>query len=321
MKYGTILGIKKPVSRIAQGSIMFTREEQDHSFELLDTAFEAGINMVDTAHAYGEDNERLPAEWVASRGVRDKFVMLAKGAHPDNDGKHCNPKDITTQLNQSLERMKFDYIDLYVLHRDDPDVPVGEIVDVLNEHHSAGKIHAFGGSNWTYERLKAANEYAESKGLVPFAVSSPNFSLAVAVKPMWGGCLSIQNPDHAAAREWYKETGMALVTWSSIARGFFSGRFTSANFEEKKDSVEDCMIEGYCCAENFRRLDRAYELAAEKGATVPQVALAYVFNYPLNIFALVGACAVEEIQSNLGALEIELTPEEMGWLNLERDKR
>ena len=321
MKYGSIPGVTKPVSRIAQGSIMLSRANLDESLALLDAMFEAGINMLDTAHCYGEDNERIPGEWCASRGVRDEFIMFGKCAHPDGEGKRCNAKDITAQLYQSLDRMGFDYIDLYVLHRDDPDVPVAEIVDCLSEHVAAGRINAFGGSNWTYERLKAANEYAAANGRTPFAVSSPNFSLAVAVKPMWYDCVGAQNPDQAAAREWYKGTNMALVTWSSIARGFFSGRFTSADFEEKKDELEGCMVTGYCYPENFARLDRTYELAEEKDLSVPQIALAYVLNYPLNIFALVGACTPGEIRSNLAAVDLELTPEEMAWLNLERDER
>lgn len=321
MQYGRIQGVRKPVSRIAQGSIMLNRAKLDDAFRLLDAAFEGGINMLDTAHCYGEDNERIPGEWVRSRGVRDRFIMLAKGAHPDEGGKRCRPVDITKQLEESLRRMQFDYIDLYVLHRDDPDVPVAEIVDCLNEHQRAGRIHAFGGSNWTWQRLKAANDYAASRGLTPFAVSSPNFSLAVSVRPMWDGCLSIQNPDQADARAWYRETNTAVVAWSAIARGFLSGRFTGSDFEQKKSSLEECMVYAYAFPENFRRLDRVGELAAEKDVSVPQLALAYVLNYPLNIFALVGACTPAEIKANLAAVDIRLSPGEMAWLNLERDTR
>jgi len=114
---------------------------------------------------------------------------------------------------------------------------------------------------------------------------------------------------------------LALVTWSSIARGFFSGKLTRANYEEIKDSLEGCMRNAFCHPENFDRLDRAHELAAEKGVGVPQLALAYVLNYPLNIFALVGPCTPEEFRSNLAALDLELTPEEMAWLDMQRDSR
>jgi len=321
MKYGTIPGIDQQVSRLAQGTIMISSERLDESFRLLDTAFEAGINLFDTARCYGEDNERTAGRWVNARGIREGVVMIAKGAHPSDGRNRCNAEDITLELTASLERFGFDYFDLYVLHRDDPAVPVEEIVDVLNDHLRAGRIRAFGGSNWTHERLREANAYAAANGLVPFAVSSPNFSLAVSYQPMWPDCLSIQGPDGAAAREWYAQTNMPLVTWSSVARGFFSGRFTSAGYERHKDVLEACAIESFCSPDNVRRLERVEQLAAEKGLSVPQVALAYVLCFPLNIFALVGAATPDEVRTNLAALDVALSPDEMAWLNLERDSR
>ena len=314
MKYSSIPGVTKPVSRLAQGSIMLSRGNIDATLALLDAMFENGITILDTAHCYGEDNERIPGEWCASRGVREKFVMLGKCAHPDADGSRCHPAAITEELEMSLDRMGFDYIDLYVMHRDDPSVPVEEIVDCFSEHVDAGRVHAYGGSNWTLERVQAANAYAASAGRTPFAVSSPNFSLAVAAKPMWADCLALQNPDQAAAREWYRETDMALVTWSSVARGFFSGRFRTAEEEAEGNILEGYARESYATPENYERLDRAYQLAEEKGVSVPQIALAYVLNYPLNIFALVGACTPDEVKSNADAVDLELTGEELTWL-------
>ncbi|MFH1730940.1 MAG: aldo/keto reductase [Planctomycetota bacterium] len=125
----------------------------------------------------------------------------------------------------------------------------------------------------------------------------------------------------AAAREWYRETNIPLVTWSSVARGFFSGRITSANYKEKADLFRQCDRDAFWYPDNFRRLDRACELAAEKGVTVPQIAVAYVLSYPLNTFALVGSASPDEVRANLAAVDIELTPDEMAWLNLERDDR
>ncbi len=84
-----------------------------------------------------------------------------------------------------MRRLGTDYLDLYVLHRDDPSVPVGPIVEALTAHKKAGRIGAFGGSNWTHERMQEANEYARVNDLTPFAVSSPNFSLAEQYKEPW----------------------------------------------------------------------------------------------------------------------------------------
>ena len=97
------------------------------------------------------------------------MVLFTKGAHHDQNGPRVNPEAIRHDLMTSLERMRTDYIDLYALHRDDPATPVGVIVEALNEHLEAGRIRAFGGSNWTHQRFQEANDYAASMALLALA--------------------------------------------------------------------------------------------------------------------------------------------------------
>ena len=150
MPYGHIPGINKPVSRLVQGTLMIGTSEREKGFALLDEIFELGGNTFDTAHHYGSGaNERAVGQWVRERGVRDKVVIIGKGAHHSEDRKRVTPFDITADLYDSLARFQFDTIDLYLLHRDDPSVPVEPIIEVLNEHQQAGRIRAFGVSNWT----------------------------------------------------------------------------------------------------------------------------------------------------------------------------
>ncbi len=321
MKYGDIAGVGKPVSRIGQGTIMLTEAARDTGFALMDAVFEGGVNLFDCAYIYnGGQCERVFGEWVRSRGIRDAVVLLDKGGHPKPGRSTTNAADIRREMNISLDRLGFDEIDLYVLHRDDPAVPVGEIVSFMTGHVREGRIRAWGGSNWAWERVKAANEYAAAHGLVPMAASSPNFSLAIQVKPVWEGCVSIAGPDEAAAREWYARVNLPLLTWSSLARGFFSGRVTRENCT-RDDVIEPCSRQAFCYPENFERLDRAAELAREKGLTVPQVALAYVLDYPLNTFPLVGPCTPAEFRENLAALGVGLTPAELQWLDCRSQSR
>jgi aryl-alcohol dehydrogenase-like predicted oxidoreductase len=207
-----------------------------------------------------------------------------------------------------------------LLHRDDPGVPVGPIVEVLNEHLAAGRIHVFGGSNWTPERIQAANEYAAAHGLVPFAASSPNFSLAEQVREPWPNCISISGPQGEAVRAWYGQNEMPLFTWSSLAGGFFSGRFTRDNLDSFETYLDKLCVESYCYEDNFKRLDRARQLAEEKGLTLPQVALAYVLSQPLNIFALVGCQSGAEFKANMEASQVRLTPAEIEWLELKSEE-
>jgi aryl-alcohol dehydrogenase-like predicted oxidoreductase len=285
MKYANIEGVSKPVSRIVQGTTPINSKELDFSFKLLDDVFEQGVTTFDTAHVYGSgDNERTVGQWFNDRGVRDQIVLIAKGAHLNRDRKRVTPFDIEADIHDSLARFKTDYFDIYLLHRDDPEVPVGPIVEKLHEYHEKGIIGIYGGSNWTVERVKEANEYAEKHGLQPFKASSPNFSLADQIKEPWSGCISISGPGKAADRAWYQANQMPLFTWSSMAGGFFSGRFRRDNLDSFSDYNDKVVLDAYCYETNFERLDRAEQLAAEKGVSVAQIAVAYIFNQPLNIF-------------------------------------
>jgi aryl-alcohol dehydrogenase-like predicted oxidoreductase len=199
---------------------------------------------------------------------------------------------------------------------------VGSIVDALNEHLAAGRIHAFGGSNWTRARIAEANAYAAAHGLVGFAASSPNYGLAEQVEDPWGpGCVSLSGPVARSARRWYEESQMPVLAYSSLARGFLSGRVTRDTFDEVRGTLDGACLKAYCHEVNFRRLDRAIQLAAEKGVSVPQIATAFVLGSSMDVFPLVGAASGEEFADTVRAFEVRLTPWERAWLDLERDER
>jgi aryl-alcohol dehydrogenase-like predicted oxidoreductase len=316
MLYGSIPGIDKPVSRLIQGTVFIVSSERaPASFALLDAVFEMGCNTFDMAHGYGGgDVERTFGRWLHESGKRDEVVVITKGAHPNIDRWRVTPHDITSDLFDSLARLKIDTIDLYLLHRDDVNVPVGPLMDVLNEHHAAGRIRAFGGSNWTHERLQEANEYAAKHNLVPFVASSPQFSLAEQHQAPWRGCISVGGAAGAGAREWYTRNQMPLLTWSSLAGGFFSGRFRRNNLDTFKEYADTTTVMAYAAEDNFERLDRAEKLAKDKGVTLPQIALAYVTHQSMNMFALVGSQTADEFRMNLEAQALALTPDEIAWL-------
>ncbi|MDI7276278.1 MAG: aldo/keto reductase [Anaerolineae bacterium] len=307
MRYGRVDGIDLPVSRLVMGTMVLAERNLPFACALLDHFVELGGNCLDTAYVYR--TEGIVGQWLKLRGNRRQVVLIAKGAHTP----HCDPESLTRQLYESLDRFGTDYVDLYLMHRDNPGVPVGEFVDCLNEHRRAGRIRAFGGSNWTIERLEAANAYARARGLAGFAASSPNLALAVWNEPAWEGCLSA---DDAASRAWYGSTQMPLFAWSSQAGGFFSGRFRPGQSE---DPALCRVARVWFNDGNWRRLARAQELGERKGASALQVALAYVLCQPLNVFALIGPRSIEETRTSVQALGIALTPQELRWLNLEED--
>ena len=319
MQYGAIRGVDKPVSRLVLGTMIVTSQEMERSFALLDAAFEHGCTALDTAHVYaGGNSERGIGQWMQERGNRHEVVIISKGCHHNRDRKRVTPFDLASDLHDSLARLQTDYIDVYMLHRDDPDVPIGAIVEALNEHHRAGRIRAFGGSNWTHGRIAEANAYAEANGLIPFTASSPNYGLAEQVLDPWGpGCVTISGPANAEAREWYASSGMPVLAYSSLARGLFSGRVTPENYAEEKTKLDQACRTAYCHAVNVERLGRALMLSKKKGINVPQIVLAYLLGDAVSVFPIVGAATGDEFAENLGAFDVRLTPEERAWLNLE----
>ena len=315
MKFGTLPGVRKPVARLAQGTMMLSSAAPEEAMALLDGVLAVGGNTFDAAHVYrGGDSERMLGRWISARGVREQVVIVSKGAHPNADRDRVTTFDITSDLHDSLARLKTDYIDLYLLHRDDPGQPVGPLVDVLNEHQRAGRILAFGGSNWSPERIAEANVYAAKHGLQPFVLSSPNFSLAVQREAPWPGCVSISGEAGAPARAWYAQSHLPLLTWSSLAGGFFSGRYQRDNLASFTEGLESVTARSYGDEANFQRLERAQKLGQEKSLSASQIALAYILNQPLNLFALVGCLTAAEYAEHAAAIELSLTPEELTWL-------
>ena len=320
MEYTNFKGIDKPVSKFFMGTLWMFLSEKEKHFKTLDDAFDLGINAIDTARAY--DAEATLGEWMKSRGNREKIVLLSKGGHPTDYRQRITPYDIDSDLAESLAELQTDYLDIYLLHRDNPELPVGPIVEKLNEHQAAGRIKIFGGSNWTHQRLEEANEYAYAHNLTPMSVSSPNYGLAQQVKnPFAPGCVTIAGPENQAAQDWYVKTQMPVLAYSSLARGLMAGRYTREQWKNSPETIDQFALSGYCCEENFVRLDRCKEIADEKGCTVPQVAMAFILDNPMNAYPVIGAANKAELESSLGALNVKLTLQEVLYLDLKSDSR
>lgn len=234
--------------------------------------------------------------------------------------KRVNEKEMRKDFAKSASYLNTDYIDIYLLHRDDPDVEAGEIVEIFNAMHAEGKIGAFGGSNWTHERIEQANEYAYKHNLIPFTVSSPNFSLAEQICDPWGGgCVTISGRENKEAREWYEKNQMPVIAYSSLGRGLFSGKVKGSEPEKAGEILDQTAMKGYASPDNFERLRRCERLAAEKGCTVPQIAMAWVYCQKMNTFAVVSTSNPKRMEENIAALSIQLSEVEMQYLDLERE--
>lgn len=306
MPYGELPGVDKPVSRLVMGCD--NQLAMAHASVVFDDFYARGGNTFDTGYIYGGGKiEPLLGRWIKNRGLRDKVVVIGKGAHTP----HCDPESITRQLNETLERLQTDYLDLYLMHRDNLEYNVGDFIDVLDEHQRAGRIKAFGASNWTVARYDEANRYARENGKAGFVALSNHFGLARALDVPWAGCQHATDPQTQA---WLRKEQIALFPWSSQARGFFApGR------SHPDDHSDPELVRCYYSPDNFERLRRAELLGQQRGVAATAIALAYVLAQPFPTFPLIGPRTVQETRTSTDALAITLTDDEREWLNLTTD--
>ena len=297
----TIPGVQKPASSVALGFEDFRTFSSGAI--LLDAFFERGGNIFDTAFIYaGGYTEKLFGEWQKSRGVREQAVVIGKGAH----SPLVYPDVISKQLTQSLDRLQTDYVDVYFMHRDNLDVPVGEFVDAMDAEVKKGRIRGpFGGSNWTKERFDEAIAYADKHGKQRPGALSNNFALAEMLDPIWAGCVTSSTDEW---KQWLKDRQIPNFSWSSQARGFFTDRAG----RDKRDSEE--MVRVWYNDRNFARRDRAIELAGKLGKNPIHVALAYVLAQDFPSIPLIGPRTLHELDDSMNAFDIKLTPEQVKWL-------
>ena len=303
------------ISRMVLGTMVLKLNKLDFSFKLLDDAMKRGICTFDTAKVYG-DSEYVLGKWIAERKNRDKIVILTKGAHHNDVRKRVTPFDIMSDLYDSLAKLQTDYIDIYMLHRDDETKPVSEIMDTLNKLYDDKLILNIGVSNWTTARIREANEYAKKNNLQEIKFISPQFSVARQVLNPWG----TDNSDCVAADDeminYCEDNNIQMLTFSSLARGFMSGAFKHNEKEKAMEILDKFAQRGYFHEENLERLKRVEVLANEKNLTVPQTALSYVMSKSDKIHPIFTAMNEKEMDENIASKSIKLTSEECNWINL-----
>jgi len=320
MQYDSIDGLDKKISKLIMGNdnqVYF-----DEAAKLWDHWIEVGGNAFDNAYVYGQGSmEKLFGDWHRKRNNLKELIVIAKGAHTPL----CDPKNLSNQLTESLDRMQIETTDIYIMHRDNIEIPVDEFVDVLNEEKNKGRIKIFGGSNWTLERFNEANEWAEENNKTKLRILNNNLALCKMINPLWDGCISSNNDEILAYLE---QTKTAHLSWSSQGRGYFLPDDITQKIEDKITSDESSWrkpgehssgpLSCFDSDENRERKKRVFELALKKGVESQNIAGAWPIHMKFPSFALIGPRVVEELDSSLKNLEVELTEQEVNWLNLKK---
>jgi aryl-alcohol dehydrogenase-like predicted oxidoreductase len=292
--------------------------DQDASNALLDRFVELGGNFIDTARMYGDwvpggptgASERAIGAWLKTRR-REGVVVATKGGAVDlraGDGRNrVTPEDIAKDLGESLDHLGIDTIDLYWLHADNPQAPVGPIVDALLAEQAAGRIRYFGASNWAPARIAEANAYAKSKGKQGF----------VAAQPFWG--LAVPNEAKANAQgyvlhyegrfEELHAAGLPIIPYAGQSGGYFTKLHSGGE-------VREDLRERYDNPANAARLKAVQALAERRGVSINEIVLAYLLSQPGQTIPIIGASRPEQLEESVKAASLKLTAEELAQLRV-----
>lgn len=280
------------------------------SFALLDGLREAGLNFIDTADVYsvwapghvGGESETVIGDWLAARGGRDRMIIATKvGAQLAPDKKGLKRGWIEKAVEDSLRRLRTDYIDLYQSHFDDPDTPVEEPLEAYAALIKAGKVRAIGASNFSAERLAAALA-ASDKGLPRYETFQPEYNLYA--RDSYEGPL----------QELCAAGGLGVIPYFALAAGFLTGKYRSeADFGKSARGARS--IQKYLNPRGFRILDALDAVAARHDATPARVALAWAMAQKTITAPIASATSLSQLQELVAASQLRLTGADLGDLD------
>ncbi|TCJ37028.1 aldo/keto reductase [Parafrankia sp. BMG5.11] len=307
------------VSEFCYGTNMLgTAIDQAGSNAILDTFAELGGNFIDTARMYGDwvpdapagASERAIGTWLASQN-RDDFVVATKGCAMDmrkGDWQpRLTPDDLANDVSESLDHLQLQTIDLYFLHADNPQVPVGEMIDALAAHQAAGRVRHYAASNWSADRIASANEYAASSGKPPF----------VASQTFWG----LAKPNVAAAAQQgylhyyegeYEElhaAGLPIIAYGAQSGGYFS-KLTDGT------AMPEGIAARYDDPANSQRYEAARAIASARGISINDVVLAYISSQLNQTIPIFGGRNEEQVRDSVKASSVRLDASELAELQV-----
>lgn len=265
---------------------------------VLDAFAAHGGNFLDTARVYsnwvpGELNrsERIIGDWLAGRQDRDRLLIATKGGSfdPEHGAPRLAEHELEADITGSLEKLRTDRIDLYWLHRDDPERPVSEVIEALHAFQQKGKIRHYACSNWNPDRISQANAYAAKQGFTGFVANQMRWSIGSPnMGPTSDASMVGMDPSTYAL---HLKTGIAAIPYSAQARGFF----TKLETDPKAGG-------GYATDAN-RALHRSLQaLSREIGLTVGQIVLAYLWSHPFPVIPIVGCRNVGQLENSFTAV-------------------
>lgn len=285
------------VSSLCLGTMAFGRWiDKDASTEILNTAIEKGINFVDTANYYGKGQDEEiqygtgESEEILGRalkGRRDKVVLATKVGirmgHSKNESG-LSRTHIMREIDNSLRRLKTDYIDLYQVHIYDPHTPLEETLRTLNDLVRQGKVRYIGCSNYTAWQIMKSHAISEKMNLEKFVSVQPQYNL-------------LSREIEQELLPFCSSEGVGVMVYSPLARGMLSGKYKDANDvpPESRAAYGERLLKKYFSNHNFKMVEQFRRIAEQNNVSLPQLSLSWVLNQPAVTSAIIGASKVHHV--------------------------
>ena len=267
---------------------------------MIDRYLDLGGNALDTARVYTEGrSEEVLGNWLRQSGRRDSVVIITKGGHPRLETMHTprmRESDMRADLEESLRSLKTDYIDLYFFHRDNPDQPVAESLEIMEKFVAEGKIRSYGCSNWSAARIREALDYSASHGLQGFAANQMLYNAGSAfMTPFPDDTMCAMDPE---MEQLHRDAPILSIPYFGVCSGFFHAL--------KAKGVEAVRQSPYCTEKNLALAERIFALAEEHNTSITAVLLGFYFTQDFPNCPLYGPSRIGQLDDLEGLLELSL---------------
>lgn len=313
MQYSKLGNTGLIVSRLSFGAMTFGNDaampaiykvDLENARNIVDRCFEAGVNFFDTADGYSKgQSERMLGEILGERR-RDVVVATKVGFRSGDPITQAglSRRHILASCDNSLKRLNTDYIDLYIVHKEDPYTPLAETLEVLNDLVHAGKVRYIGYSNWSAWRTAMALQMQKDNGWAQFTSGQMYYSLVS------------RDVEHDVV-PMMNYTGINMTVWSPLSGGFLSGKYTKENLKDSENRLSGFDMLPTDKEKGFVIVERMREIANGHGASVAQVALAWLLAKSVVASVIIGATKMSQLEDNLKAVDVKLSSDEVAELD------
>lgn len=317
MKYLDFYNLK--LSQIALGCDHYGESiSEEIALKQLDIFADAGGNLLDTAHIYGQgkagtlsSSELVLGKWMQETGYREKMVVASKGCHPYKEDMHrsrINRADMMLDINQSLDSLRTDNLDIWFFHRDNPEMPADEIIDMAGELVEKNLVRHLGASNWTTERIAQANTWAKKHGKPVFSISEIQWSLAHCTPETWGDDTLVCMTEEQ--RQWYEMESMPVMCFSPQAKGLFSKVIAG-----KTESLSERAKHRFLTDINLALVPKVEKLSSQLHVSPSAIVMAYLTSQKNPTIAIAGSSKIAQITETLAGSDLILSEEQIAFLS------